>query len=226
MLDAIPHSADIQSTAALLARSLSVLVLRLPLADPSESAVIPPSASATIRSRLVLAEEGCWFQLLSAAHTELRLFLPHLPDICSSASAPSFEKRVDTAIQRTAGKCYHAAAQALLAPPPLPPCDATLAKTLALFQTAPATPSPLDPPFSSILSSAVALASRAAWPSRRSILHRVHLLRAGAFPGPSGTRNHYLQCMLLSPLGADVLSAWVYAWTLNALPPPHSRRLA
>ena len=177
-----------------------------------------------VRSRIVLAEKQQWLQLIQALSTTQQAQRDKL--LLNGGNHPSLKpetsatRKFELACDKIRGDCLRSASQILLGAGAPAPCPATTEATKSLFKCA-----PLHPPQQAALSN---LVMRTLLPSNvhkhcrliptKCILHRLRLLRAGAQPGPSGTRNTHLKQLITVPEGAQALTAWVNTWAQGDWP--------
>lgn len=217
-----------------LVLAMPLLLLRRPAsaagAKPSQEdpactdPMIEPNQWKTLRSRLQLAEAGLWHQLVEEALKDVQAVAVQTSAKSEWVLAPSETEPAAARLHRrgiAAGKvrseCIRSASQLLKGESMLPPCAATCTQVMDLLVTS------LPPEEQSELGAALEKAWQAG-EGHGVLIHadrvraRVAGLRSGAQPGPSKTRNSYMDAILEAPGGEYALTGWCQLWADGNIP--------
>ena len=191
------------------------------LNDPLDDAAGPAaeaSATAELRRRLRLAEQGDWHGLLIELDERVRSST--LGNKATAARGPPSpdeqEAWASRIVDKVRGGCLRTAAQLAVGDAHAPACAATADAVAALVAI---------PPEEGSVGRTREVASQILaqqWlpkvPGRRVVRRRARLLRTGAEPGPSGWRNAAVQALALSARHCPLMTRWVVMWAHGAVP--------
>ena len=132
----------------------------------------------------------------------------------------TLERKQILACSKIRGNCLRAASQLLLAQAQPLPCPATTAGIRALLHTD-SLPQDEQDALHSLREAAKQISTQlGTFPvCFKLTVHRTHILRTGAQPGPSGARNGHLRACLQAQGGAEALHRWCCLWARGAISP-------